>query len=157
MPEWAFWIIFAVAMLAVEATTTAFFAIYFAFAALVVALLDVVGVPLAGQLGAFAAVSVLGLVLTRNSLARLAQRGPQLRTGVEAMRGRIGVVTKSIDEFSAGQGRVDGDLWTARSFYENETIPAGRRGEIVEVRGGTALVIEAPSPRSDLSLEEARP
>jgi membrane protein implicated in regulation of membrane protease activity len=152
MPEWAFWIIFALAMLGVEATTGAFVAIYFAVAAI-----DVVGVPLAGQLAAFAAVSVLGLVLTRNTLARLAQRGPELRTGVDAMRGQIGVVTKAIDEFEPGQVRVGGDLWTARSFYEHEPIPVGRRVEVVEVRGVTALVIEAPSPRSDLSLEEARP
>jgi membrane protein implicated in regulation of membrane protease activity len=96
-------------------------------------------------------------VLTRNTLARLAQRGPELRTGVDAMRGQIGVVTKAIDEFEPGQVRVGGDLWTARSFYEHEPIPVGRRVEVVEVRGVTALVIEAPSPRSELSLEEARP
>ena len=62
LPAWAVWIVVAVAMLAIEATTTSFFTIYFAVAAGIVALLAVVGVPVAVQLLAFGAISVGGLM-----------------------------------------------------------------------------------------------
>ena len=40
LPAWAVWVVIAVFMLAVEATTTAFFTIYFGVAAAIVALLS---------------------------------------------------------------------------------------------------------------------
>ena len=40
-------------------------------------------------------------------------------------------------------------MWTARSFYDGESIPAGTRVEVVKVEGVTALVISAPSPHEE--------
>ena len=88
MDTWVIWVIIAVALLIVEATTTAFVAVYFGIAALVAALVGVVGGPPALQIAAFAVAAVAGLWLTRPALKRAASSGPQLRTGVEAMRGR---------------------------------------------------------------------
>jgi membrane protein implicated in regulation of membrane protease activity len=41
---------------------------------------------------------------------------------------------------------VEGEIWTARSYYEGEPLAEGTRVEVVEVRGVTALVVPAPSP-----------
>jgi membrane protein implicated in regulation of membrane protease activity len=105
-----------------------------------------VGVPLVAQLIAFVALAVGGLLLTRPALARLARSTPLMRTGVDAMRGRRGIVIKPVAELEPGQIRVDGEIWTARPYFEHEPIPVGARVEIVEVRGVTAMVIPAPSP-----------
>jgi membrane protein implicated in regulation of membrane protease activity len=148
MPDWAIWIVVAVVALAVEASTTAFFTVYFGAAALVVALLAVLGVPAALQIAAFAGISVVGLLLTRPWLLRVAgDRSPLVPTGVDAMRGRIGVVTGAIGELDSGTVKVDGETWTARSYFEREEIAEGTRIEVVEIRGVTALVIPAPTDR----------
>ena len=61
MDTWVIWVIIAVALLIVEATTTAFVAVYFGIAALVAALVGVVGGPPALQIAAFAVAAVAGL------------------------------------------------------------------------------------------------
>ena len=38
--------------------------------------------------------------------------------------------------------RIDGEVWTARSYLDEETYEAGARVQVVEIRGATALVTE---------------
>jgi membrane protein implicated in regulation of membrane protease activity len=66
------------------------------------------------------------------------------------MRGQRGLVTKAIADLEPGLVKVNGELWTARSYFDGEEIPEGTRVEVVEVKGVTALVIPAPAP----SIEE---
>jgi membrane protein implicated in regulation of membrane protease activity len=154
LPGWAVWLIVAAAMLAIEATTTAFFTIYFGIAAAIAAVLAVAGVPAAGQILAFAVLSVGGLVLTRPALLRMTRSDqPAVPTGVDAMRGRIGVVTKEIGELDSGLVKVGGETWTARSYFEHEPIAEGARVEVVEIKGVTALVMPAPNDRTELPKE----
>jgi len=154
LPAWAIWIIIAVAMLAVEATTTSFFTIYFGISAAIVAILAAVGVPVVVQILAFGLIGVGGLILTRPALKRMAGAdSPAVPTGVDAMRGRIGVVTAPIGELDPGQVKLGGEIWSARSYFEHEAIPLGTRVEVVEVKGVTALVIAAPSERTELPKE----
>ncbi|MDX6594474.1 MAG: hypothetical protein QOJ13_3670 [Gaiellales bacterium] len=151
--DWAIWVVVAVAMLAIEASTTAFFTIYFGVAAAIVAVMAAAGAPVTVQVLAFGAISVGGLVLTRPALKRMAtNRGPDHRSGVDAMAGQIGVVTKPIGELDSGQVKVGGEIWTARSYFDNEAIDAGTRVEVVKVKGVTALVIPAPG-RNELTEE----
>src|SRR5215467_7116238 len=146
MEPWVFWVVIGVVLLAAEATTTAFVAIYFGVAALAAAGLALLGVAVAVQLVAFALLAVGLLLLTRPALRRTMNRPSGLRTGVDAMQGRIGVVTVPIAELEPGQVKVGGEMWTARSYYDGESIPTGARVEVVRVEGVTALVISAPSP-----------
>jgi len=149
MEPWVIWVVAAVVLVIAEATTTAFVAIYFGFAALVTALTALAGAPVALQLVVFGVVSVGSMGLTRPALRRAVGRTAIIRTGVDAMQGRIGVVVRPIAELEPGQVKVGGETWTARSFYEGERIPAGARIEVVRVEGVTALVISAPSPHEN--------
>jgi len=154
LPAWAIWVIVAVAMLAVEATTSSFFTVYFGVAAAITALLALAGLPAAVQIIAFGLLGVGGLVLTRPALMRAAGAStPAVPTGVDAMRGRIGVVTKPIGELDPGQVKIGGETWSARSYFEHEPIELGTRVEVVEVKGVTALVISAPTDRQELPKE----
>jgi membrane protein implicated in regulation of membrane protease activity len=146
MSAWVIWVVAAGVLFAIEATTTAFVAVYFGVAAAITAVLAVLGLPLPLQLAAFAAVSVGGMLLTRPALKRLASTAPVMRSGVDAMRGRRGIVTKPIAELDPGLVKVEGEIWTARCYFEGEPIAEGTRIEVVEVRGVTALVVPAPSP-----------
>jgi membrane protein implicated in regulation of membrane protease activity len=153
MEPWVIWVVAAVVLVIVEATTTAFVAIYFGFAALVTAMAAVVGLPVALQLVVFGVASVGSMVLTRPALRQAAGRTTGIRTGVDAMQGRIGVVVRPIAELDAGQVKIGGETWTARSFYDGESIPEGARIEVVRVEGVTALVVPAPSPHNDETKE----
>ncbi|HEY7259692.1 MAG TPA: NfeD family protein [Gaiellales bacterium] len=155
MEPWVIWVVAAVVLVIVEATTTAFVAIYFGFAALVTAVAALVGLPLALQLVVFGVVSVGSMVLTRPALRRAVGRTASIRTGVDAMQGRIGLVVRPIAELEPGQVKVGGETWTARSFYDGESIPEGTRVEVVRVEGVTALVIAAPSPHDNDETKEA--
>jgi membrane protein implicated in regulation of membrane protease activity len=146
LPAWAVWVVIAVLMLAVEATTTAFFTIYFGVAAAIVAVLSVLGAGVPLQIAAFAALSVGGLLLTRPQLKRIAGAdSATVPSGVDAMPGRVGIVTKQIGELETGLVKVGGEVWTASSYFDHEPIPVGTRVEVVEIRGVTALVIAAPT------------
>ena len=148
MPDWVVWIVIAVVAFVVEATTTAFFAFYFGVAAAVVAVAAALGLSQTAQVIGFGAIAVGGLLVTRPWLVRLAgDDSPAVPTGVDAMRGRVGVVTAEIGELESGLARIDGEVWTARSYYEREAIGVGTRIEVVEIRGVTALVIPAPDGR----------
>jgi membrane protein implicated in regulation of membrane protease activity len=149
MEAWVIWVVVAVALLIAEATTSAFVAIYFGLAAVAAAAIAAAGLDAAVQLAAFAALSVGSLVLTRPALKRAAGAGSGIRTGVDAMQGRIGVVTRAIAALEPGQVKVGGEMWTARSFYDEEPIALGSRVEVVKVEGVTALVVPAPSPHDD--------
>ena len=155
MEPWVIWVVAAVVLVIAEATTTAFVAIYFGFAALVTAVVALIGLPVAAQLVVFGVVSVGSMVLTRPALRRAAGRTASIRTGVDAMQGRIGVVVRPIAELDPGQVKVGGETWTARSFYDGESIPEGARVEVVRVEGVTALVIAAPSPHEHDETKEA--
>ena len=146
MSAWILWVVVGVILLGVEATTTAFVAVYFGIAALATAVLAALGLPAVIQVLAFAGISAGGMALTRPALKRLAGTTPRLRTGVDAMRGRRGVVTTAIGELDSGQVRIGSETWTARNYFDGEAIAAGTRVEVVQVKGVTALVIPAPAP-----------
>ncbi len=137
------WIVVAVALFALEATTIAFVALYFGVGALAAALAAALGTPLAVQALVFAAVSVLALVSTRRFVMGSLQRGPVVRSNVNALVGRQGVVTVPITQ-SAGRGqiRVGGEFWTARPYMPDcADIGEGEPVEVLSVEGVTALVL----------------
>ena len=42
----------------------------------------------------------------------------------------------------SGSVRIDGEVWTARPYDEDDTFEAGQRVSILQIRGATALVSE---------------
>ena len=67
---------------------------------------------------------------------------PSIRTGAAALVGRPAMVIERIaNNEGVGCVKIDGEVWTARSYDEDEVIDAGERVEVVEIRGATALVM----------------
>lgn len=153
MDAWVIWVVAAVVLLIAEATTSAFIAIYFGLAAIAAAAVALTGVGVVVQLIAFAALSVGSLTITRPALKRAIGSTHLHRTGVDAMPGKIGIVTRSIGELESGLVKIGGETWTARSFYDEEPIAEGSRVEVIKIEGVTALVVAAPSPRDDPTPE----
>ena len=140
--DWIIWLVLGGALLAVEAVTLAFVAIYFGVAALVAALAAGLGAPVWLQATVFSGVSLLGLGLTRR-IATQVLRGPAPKTNVHTIVGRRGIVTRPLSaDTGLGQIRIGSEYWSARPYFEDSAeIPAGARVEVMQVEGVTAVVM----------------
>ena len=137
------WIVAALVLFGVEATTVSFVALYFGVGALVSALAAALGAGVAVQLLVFSVVSVAALLATRGMVTRSLQRVPVLKSNVNSLVGRRGVVTVPITSVAGrGQIRVGTEYWTARPYMEDaDDIEEGVPVEVLGVEGVTALVL----------------
>jgi membrane protein implicated in regulation of membrane protease activity len=143
MDEWVIWLIVAVAFGIGEIATLSFFLAPFAGGALVAAVVAGAGGGTALSLVAFLVVSIALLAALRPVALRHLRQAPRLRTGTAALVGKSGVVTERIsNDEGVGCVRIEGEVWTARAFDEDEVIEAGKRVQVLEIRGATALVAE---------------
>lgn len=141
MDAWLIWLIFGLAAAVGEILTTSFFLAPFAAGALAAMVVDLVGLGAAASWVAFTVVTVASFALVRPVARRHLRHPPRVRTGVAALIGRSAIVLERVDnDAGAGTVRLDGEVWTARSYDDDETIEAGTRVQIVEIRGATALV-----------------
>ena len=86
----------------------------------------------------------IGALAALCPIARSHRRMPaQIRTGTAALVGKHAMVLERIaNDEGVGCVRLDGEVWTARAYDEDEVIDEGRRVHVVELRGATALVSE---------------
>jgi membrane protein implicated in regulation of membrane protease activity len=143
MDGWVLWLIVAVIFALGELHTTGFFLGPFAVGAEFATLLSAAGAGAAIEWAVFLVVSLILLAALR-PIARAHRRQPALlRTGPAALVGRSATVVERIAN-SEGVGcvRLDGEIWTARSYDEDEVIEEGKRVQVIEIRGATALVSE---------------
>ena len=143
MDPWVLWLIAAVVLAVGEIATMGFFLAPFAAGALVAALTSAAGAGTAINLIVFLVVSVVALGALR-PLARAHKRQPALsRTGTAALVGQYATVLERIaNEEGVGCVRLDGEVWTARAYDEDDVIEQGKRVQVMEIRGATALVSE---------------
>jgi membrane protein implicated in regulation of membrane protease activity len=143
MDPWLIWLIAAVVFGVGEIATLGFFLAPFAGGALVAALLTGLGAGTAVGWVAFLVVSVILLAALRPIARSHRTQPPRLRTGTAALVGRSGMVVERIaNDEGVGCVRIDGEVWTARSYDDDDIIEAGKKVQIVEIRGATALVTE---------------
>jgi membrane protein implicated in regulation of membrane protease activity len=143
MDAWVIWILVAVAFGVGELLTTSFVLAPFSGGALVAAIVAVLGGGAVVSWSVFIVVSVLLLWVVR-PIARSHLRTPaQLRTGTAALIGRRAMVVERIaNDEGVGCVKIDGEVWTARAYDEDQVIEAGTHVQVVEIRGATALVSE---------------
>jgi membrane protein implicated in regulation of membrane protease activity len=141
MDSWLIWILLAVILAAGEVVSLSFYLAPFALGALLAAIVQGLGASVGVTMIVFLASSGLLVGFARPIARRHLRTPPQLRTGTAALIGRSAIVTQRIDG-NGGAVKLDGEVWTARAYEEDEVIEAGRRVHVVEIRGATALVSE---------------
>ena len=137
------WVALAAVFMATELATVALVSLWFVIGSLAALAASLLGVAVWLQVLIFALVSGGMLVLLRPFLRRYVDPY-KIRTNVDALIGRNGIVTESIDNLRAhGALKLDGLVWTARS----ETGAAIPAGSVVVVRAveGVKLIV-APDP-----------
>jgi membrane protein implicated in regulation of membrane protease activity len=141
--SWILWLIAAGVLGVGEMHQGGFYLLPFAIGAALAAVVSALGVGVLLSVIVFAAVSALVVLALRPVARRHRRLPPAIRTGAAALVGRRAVVLERIaNDEGVGCVRIDGgEVWTARSYADEEVIEAGEKVEVIEIRGATALVM----------------
>jgi membrane protein implicated in regulation of membrane protease activity len=143
METWLFWLIAAAILGIGEIATTGLFLAPFALGAVVAAVVSLVGAGLVISLAAFLVVSIFALTALRPIARAHMRQAPRLRTGTAALVGRTATVVERIaNGDDAGCVRLEGEIWRARSYDDDDVIEPGARVQVIEIRGVTAVVAQ---------------
>ena len=138
--EYTVWIVFIVAMLIIEASTTNLVSIWFAFGALGAILAKALGGDITPQICTFVILSGISIAVAWPFIKKY-HNGKKEATNADMLIGKIGNVTEDItsDKF-AGKVNVAGQIWSAVSS-DGEDILANASVKIVKI-SGVKLVVE---------------
>jgi membrane protein implicated in regulation of membrane protease activity len=140
---WILWLIAAGALGVGEMHQGGFYLLPFAIGATLAAVLSLLGVGTLLTALVFVVVSAIVVMALRPVAHRHRRLPPPIRTGAAALVGRTAMVLERIaNDEGVGCVRIEGgEVWTARSFDDDEVIEAGQKVHVVEIRGATALVM----------------
>jgi membrane protein implicated in regulation of membrane protease activity len=142
MQVWVIWLIAAGILGVGEMHQGGFYLAPFALGAAIAAIVSLLGAGAALSAVVFVATSTLVFATLRPVARRHRHLPPSIRTGAAALIGRPAIVLERIaNDEGVGCVRIGGEVWTARSYDDDEVIDAGERVEVVEIRGATALVM----------------
>jgi membrane protein implicated in regulation of membrane protease activity len=142
MSPWVLWVIAALILALGEMATMGLFLAPFAGGAAVAAIIAAAGGGATVEWAAFLVVSVVLLAALR-PIARDHQRSRPKRMGTAALVGQSATVVERIaNAEGVGCVKLDGEIWTARAYDDDEVIEPGKRVHVLEIRGATALVSE---------------
>src|SRR5207237_2067611 len=150
--SWWLWVLVGVLALAGESISMALFLLYVALAAFVAALLALLHIGAAAQVGVFVVLSLLliGLVRPRMLHALAGRVPPRALTNQGRLVDRLATVTQTVTP-NGGTVRVgNAEFWTARVTPPTPRIEVGSNVRIVYVNGLTAYV-EPVAPIPELA------
>lgn len=140
MDSWIGWLIAAVALgIPLVMTAMPEFGM-FAVGAVVAAVVAAVGGGMVAQVLVFVIVSVALIAVVRPIANRNAKQKPELRSGIDALKGRQAVVLERVDG-QGGRIKLGGEIWSARTFDDDLVFEPGQRVDVVEIEGATAVVM----------------
>jgi membrane protein implicated in regulation of membrane protease activity len=142
--EYYWWFAAALLFFILEIVTPGFVLMWFGVGAIVAGLLALFGVADALlQSIVFVVVSLIMLSLSRTLFKNVFMRsspGAGLKTNMDALVGRTGLVTEGIDiERSRGRVTVEGQDWAARSI-DRAPITLSARVEVTGFEGASLIV-----------------
>jgi membrane protein implicated in regulation of membrane protease activity len=143
MDAWIIWLVAAAVLGVGEMHQGGFYLAPFALGAALAAIVSLLGVGAALSAIVFLLASATVFGTLRPVARRHRRLPPSIRTGAAALIGRPGIVLERIaNDEGVGCVKIDGEVWTARSYADGEVIDIGQRVEVVEIRGATALVMQ---------------
>jgi membrane protein implicated in regulation of membrane protease activity len=141
MDDWVLWMISAGVLAVGEMLTVSFFLGPIALAAVGAAIVALAGGGAALQWIVFTVLAGASLLVLRPVARRHLRMPAQLRTGTAALVGASAVVLDRVDR-DGGSVRLNGEVWSARSYDEDHAFEPGTRVEVMKIDGATALVHE---------------
>jgi membrane protein implicated in regulation of membrane protease activity len=146
---WILWTVLGVILIVAEVFTPGFVLLWFGIGALAAAFGALIGLGYAFQFLIFFAVSISLTAASRTIFTNYFSReksGGGLKTGVEALPGKIGtVVVSSRGALHEGAVKVFGSTWTAYPAEGEEPLEAGDRVLVERVQGASIYVRRIPA------------
>ncbi|MFL5841980.1 MAG: NfeD family protein [Thermoleophilaceae bacterium] len=139
MPDWVAWAIAAAVLAAGEAATATLVLGPLALAAAAAAIVAAAGAGVAIQAAAFVLGSVAALGILRPIARSHLKLPPHMRTGASALIGTTATVLEEVDR-DGGRVKIGGEVWSARSYDQDEVMEPGDHVEVLKIEGATALV-----------------
>jgi membrane protein implicated in regulation of membrane protease activity len=139
MEDWVGWAIAAAVLAAGEAATATLVLGPLALAAALAAIVSAAGAGVAIQAAAFVLGSAAALGILRPVARRHLKVPPHMRTGAAALIGTSAMVLEQVNR-DGGRVKIGGEIWSARSYDQDEVIEPGDRVEVLKIDGATALV-----------------
>ena len=134
-----FWLAAFVAFAIGEAVTVGLVSVWFAVGALAALFAAALGAGLWLQMAVFLGVSALTLALFKPLSSKFLKPKPSA-TNADRVIGAAARVIETIDNAQAqGQGKVKGQIWTARSA-QDVVIPKGRDVKVLRIEGVKVIV-----------------
>ncbi len=144
MSDWQVWIIAAALLLVAEMFAPGFWLASVAIGCLAAAIAGLLPIGLLGQVLVFAGSTLGSLFGLRPVLVRRLLHGRgEVRTNVDALVGKTGVVTKQFDPVTGlGRVQVEGEDWRSASLESAGAalLLPGTRIVVVQVDGSTLVV-----------------
>ena len=139
------WLVLGVVLIVAEVFTLGFVLLWFGIGAIAAAIVGLAGGGLGLQFLVFAVLSVALTIMSRTILAKyLPHPGQILKTGIEALPGKIGTVTLASEGALHQAGvKVYGTTWTAYPIDGESVLSEGEKVEVVDVRGSSIYVRKA--------------
>lgn len=160
---WILWCVLGAMLIIAEIFTSGFVLLWFGIGALAAAFASLIGInSLALQFLIFAIVSISLTAASRTIFVNYMSRessGEQLRTGVEALPGKIGtVVSSSRGALQEGAVKVFGSTWTAYPAEGELPLEAGERVRVESIQGASIYVRRVDGDRNwrERSLPEGQ-
>ena len=143
MSDWQIWVVLAALLLVAEMFAPGFWLASLAVGCLAAGLAALLPLGLLGEILVFAATTVGSLFGLRPVLVRrfLHARGMEVRTNVEALVGKSGVVVQRFDPVTRlGRVKVEGEDWRSALIEGGTPLEPGTRIMVVQVDGSTLVV-----------------
>lgn len=137
------WFIAALVLAGLELMVGEFTLLMLGGGALAAAGVSLIGAPLWGAVLAFALVSIGLMVFLRPALKRHFHKPMTLDTSTKALVGNQAEVLEPVSG-DAGQVRLDGSIWSARSMDPSHSFAVGERVTVISIDGTTAVVWKEP-------------
>ena len=142
---WVLWSVLAAILIVAEIFTSGFVLLWFGIGALAAALAGLVGIDsLFIQFAIFAVISIGLTAASRTIFINYFSReksGQSLRSGVDALPGKIGtVVSSSTGALHEGAVKVFGSTWTAYPAAGEPPLEAGERVCVESIEGASIYV-----------------
>jgi membrane protein implicated in regulation of membrane protease activity len=133
------WLIGGVVLIAAEVLSGDFFLLMLGIGAIAGGLSAMVIDNTLISLGVFA-LSSIGLVTFARPWLKARFHGPIVEDNVRALIGGKATVLSTVDG-SGGQVKLNGEVWSARSFDDKQVLEPGTSVTVVEIAGATAIVL----------------
>ena len=141
MHEWQVWLVAALLLFVAEMLAPGFWLLSVAVGCVLAGVVSLIIPGFLAPVLSFAAGTLLSLVGVRPFLLKLLHPpGSQIKTNVDALVGKIGIVSERIDP-ATGKGRVlvEGEDWRSAALMDTAIEP-GTRVFVVRVEGATLYV-----------------